>query len=271
MQYRRAATGTRGLLLAPALFLTLSAAAEAGLRADPVRVYLTPDQRHAAVEVSNDSDRDLTFHVQSLRWTQLDGSRNDYAEVDESRDGLTYFPQVKTLAAGESAIVRVGYAAAWPRSAELSYRLNIGELPNEVAGQSGLRMLIKLSLPLFVEPLEDTEPKVVVGPIALRQGRLVVPVRNHGPTRLSVGLVNAEVFDRSGQSLAVNRIAGQYVLPRSEWRFTSPLSDDVRRDAHRVLIALLTHELGDRLQCEWEVGEPSDCVRRPAGATSSSR
>ncbi|MBY6203273.1 fimbrial biogenesis chaperone [Halomonas denitrificans] len=128
-----------------------SPAAASGLQISPTRVDLDAEQPIAALHLKNGSDREIAFEIELAEWSQSGGS-----DQFEPTPDLLVSPPVFILPAGEEQVIRVGLAnRAITDGIESSYRLFIQELPDEEAASvNGLRMLVRLSLPVFVRPAE---------------------------------------------------------------------------------------------------------------------
>lgn len=120
------------------------------LNVTPVRVMLDAQHRSAAITVHNESDEAKVIQTELVRWTQQEGN-NMYAPT---RD-LLVNPPIFTLRPGKSQVVRVGLNRKADAQNELAYRLRLTEVPPPPKeGFTGLRIALRLDLPVYVQPKE---------------------------------------------------------------------------------------------------------------------
>jgi fimbrial chaperone protein len=99
----------------------------------------------------------MTFQAQVLAWTQAAG-------VDEHQvtSDLLVVPPVARVEPGASQIFRVALRRAPPRQQEMSYRLILEDVSAETApaaaGGASVRLQVRHSLPVFVEPEQHAGP-----------------------------------------------------------------------------------------------------------------
>lgn len=112
------------------------------LRVDPVQVVITDDRQAAAVSLTNNEDVPVTVHVYPLGWTQSDG-RDVYSKTD----AVIVSPRVATISPRGTQLVRVGFRN--PAIANGAWRLIIEEVPEQRSDTSGVRVALRMNLPLF--------------------------------------------------------------------------------------------------------------------------
>lgn len=137
-------------MAAAACVLTSTVAFAGGLQLEPVRVTLTPAHPTAALTVRNAGDAPMVVQLRPTAWAQRNG-QDAYAPTRE----LLATPPIFTLAPGATQVVRVGLRRAPDPRRELTYRLYLQEVPGPVSGTArghGLRVLLRLGVPVFVAP-----------------------------------------------------------------------------------------------------------------------
>lgn len=144
---------------------------------NPVRVELSARQNVAALKIRNSGDTDLAIQAQLVRWDQTQGKDR----FEPTRD-LLVTPPLVTIPAGSTQTLRVGLRVPPEPDQELSYRLFLQELPSpEGKDVTGLQMVTRLSLPVFVAPA-SAEASPGVRWVAQRgpAGRLLLAAYNAG-------------------------------------------------------------------------------------------
>jgi fimbrial chaperone protein len=208
----RAASCSPVVFLLAGLLLAMQASA-GGVSVSPTRVELSADQRIAALTLTNDSSRPYTLQMEASRWFQANG-RDDHEPTDE----LLATPPIFTLEPGESQVVRVGLRRSPDANQELSYRLFAQEIPEPTPeGFSGLHLVLRLSMPVFVAPARPaTEPVLSWHVESGTSGDLEVSATNDGNRRAYLTRVR---FSADGLSIEPGNL--RYVLPGASghWRF----------------------------------------------------
>ena len=206
--------------------------ASAGLvRIAPVRVDLNEATHTAVVELSNPGDTPMSIQVDAVTWRQsLDGT-----DHYESTTDILAFPPIFTIPVGESQLVRIGRTAPQSAEREQAYRLYFTELPPPPDdSKSGLRMRLRISIPLFSSPLAPRPGLRVVGS-EYEDGRLNVTLRNTGNTHLRV----SDFFAAERPDLDSSEPV-RYVLPGA----TTEYSLEVPAGAVVSTVQVVTDELG---------------------------
>lgn len=196
-------------LTAAAALLAAPVPAFAGsFRVNPVRIALVPNRPAAELTLTNVEQSPVGVRVTAVRWTQVNGE-----DVYEPTTDVIASPPIFTLAGGGTQLVRLGLRTRRPGAA---YRIYVEEIP--AAGQhSGVRVALKIDLPLHVLAEADAKPALSWAVRTDAQGNLVAEAHNGGT---GPGQVNAlEVQDGSGRTLGASRARGT-VLPGSTriWR-----------------------------------------------------
>lgn len=180
----------------------------------PVGLSLSAARDRGAITVSNRGKEPVVMQVQTVAWTQSDGQDR----YQPSRDLLVNPPLFK-LPPGGDQVLRVGLRQPPGGEREAAYRLFLREVPSAPAtgAQTGVRVLLELRLPVYVEPAR---------PLSVQQWSA-----RHGPDG---GLV-VEVFNTGNVHLAVRgltlRAAGAAAdtPPLATLRTHAPVLPDQRR------------------------------------------
>jgi fimbrial chaperone protein len=208
------------------LYLAAASPAAAGnFSVSPIRIDLSGAQPTAVITVHNNDAAPLLIQASTLAWSQPSGEEK-YADT---RD-LIATPPVFTLPPDGDQIVRVALRRGADPSRELSYRLLLAEVPQAATQDfTGLRVALRLSLPIFVKPA--VAPKADVAWQARRSpdGSLLVSATNNGTAHTQITDFDLQFADQADATkVAVTR----YVLPGSTVTWTVKAPAAVIRATH---------------------------------------
>lgn len=138
------------ILLAAALLAGLALPAQAAsLAVSPLRLDIKPGQQMTALTVSNTGKTPVLVQGQVQAW--LDSDKPD---ASGSNGGMMLSPPLFKLAPGGKQLVRIGWQqqTATPEH-ELAFRVFLQEVPDGTNTTPGLRVTLRLSVPLFAQPV----------------------------------------------------------------------------------------------------------------------
>lgn len=137
------------LFLAASVILWSCGALAAQLGVSPTRIELRARTPTAAVTVSNPNAEPVVVQTQTVTWRR-EGKEDRYATTTD----LIATPPIFTIAPNGTQIVRIGLRRPIGPSRELTYRLFLQEVPQESPkpNPAGVRIVLRLSLPVFVKP-----------------------------------------------------------------------------------------------------------------------
>jgi fimbrial chaperone protein len=135
--------------LALALLGGLAASAQAAsIAISPLRLDIKPGQQMTALTVSNTGQTPVLVQGQIKAWLE-----SDQPEASVSSGGMMLTPPLFKLAPGGKQLVRIGWKQQTATPAqELAFRVFLQEVPNAADTATGLRVALRLSVPLFVQP-----------------------------------------------------------------------------------------------------------------------
>lgn len=179
-------------LAALVLFLALEGAGCAGsFQVSPVRATLTPGQPVAALTVRNTGNSATVVQLQAMRWTQP-GDQDALVPASE----LLATPPIFTLAPGASQIIRVGLRQPADPDTERAYRLLLEEVPPPPEpGFTGLRLALKISLPVFVPASAAASADLQWHAVPSADGALLLSVHNNGRAHAHMSGLTAAMGD----------------------------------------------------------------------------
>lgn len=120
----------------------------ASIAVSPLRLDIKPGQQMTALTVSNTGQTPVLVQGQIKAW--LD---SDQPEASASNGGMMLTPPLFKLAPGGKQLVRIGWQQQTATPAhELAFRVFLQEVPNTGDIPTGLRVALRLSVPLFAQP-----------------------------------------------------------------------------------------------------------------------
>lgn len=201
----------------------LAAGAQGGaLTVTPLKVKLDDQTRSAALTVTNAGDEPRVVQVELVRWTQRDGQ-----DVQTPSGDLLVNPPLATVQPGQSQTIRIGLRRGADHAQELAYRLYLTEVPPPGERVNGLRIVLRLGVPVYVAPKAEARAAVhwLVG--RAPNGEVLLTLRNDGNRHLRIDDFKV-IAASTGQLLGASRkkvftlLAGQarrYALPLPRgWR-----------------------------------------------------
>ena len=146
-------TRLKGILIGGALGLltaSLAVPAWAGqFTVTPVRIYVAPKDRAAAVTITNEGDDELVMQADVYVWKQKPGGED---ELTLSED-LFLSPPIIKLAPKSRQVVRLAMLRPPKTREQLTYRVIVREIPEaRKAKTPELQIALAFSLPVFITP-----------------------------------------------------------------------------------------------------------------------
>lgn len=209
------------LIVSAAAMLPPTLTHAAALSVTPVRVHLSHDERTAVVTLRNGADHETVVQVEALAWDQAEGDDRLMATRD-----VIVSPAVFTLAAGKSQLVRLSLRREADATHELSYRLILQEVPSALEVQpSGLRVALRVSLPVFVAPRTAASPRLSWQATCCEGQALALEVTNLGTRHVRV--TDFAVSTPGATTPIATQQLAAYVLPGESrrWLLDTTLED----------------------------------------------
>jgi fimbrial chaperone protein len=213
----------RGLLLLACTLITAPAVAST-FNISPIRAQLSGAHRTEALTLTNVEDSPVVIQVHVVSWSQKSGLE----QLEDTRELLST-PPVLQIPANSQQIIRVALRRDPDPTQELTYRIIFEEVPQAAPKDfSGLRVALRLSVPIFVAPLQGkAKPEVVWQSRWLPNGQLEVAATNSGSGHLQVTDFEAQF---PGSLMPLRGVSSKYVLAgsRMSWVLTPP-ADAIRQ------------------------------------------
>jgi len=202
----------------------------------PVKIVLSASSRSALVILSNKTDEEARFEVSVSAWSE---DATGKAALDAS-DDLAVFPPLVTIPAGTERRIRVGLSKREPIVTERAYRLFLQEMPpsNVVTEQAGVRMLMRFSLPVFVQPAKPAG-RVSVEGLAIERGHVRFRLANAGNAHARIENATLAGKDSAGKTVFTKGLDLRVLLAGGGRDIDLVLSEDECRPSTALELRLL--------------------------------
>lgn len=159
------------------LAIAAAATATAGsFQVSPINPTLSNHHPVSALTVRNTGATPTVIQLDAMVWSQPDGV-DTYTPAPD----ILATPPIFTLPAGGTQVIRVGSRLPPDAKAERSYRLFLSEIPPPPkADFNGLRMALRISLPLFVQPTTPVAPQLEWRATPSDKGHIRIEATNRG-------------------------------------------------------------------------------------------
>lgn len=205
------------------LFFGTAPVRAAGFDVSPVEVVLGGHTRSQLLTLRNVAAHPIRFQLSASSWQQDASGKMTLKPTDD----IIFFPQLLSLAPGESRKIRVGSLVP-PGMREKTYRLAVQQLrpPPASASEEGastpkVQILVRMSIPVFIEPVKPMR-RTEIGDTRLSSGVLSFDVKNTGNVHVVVRKARVTGVDGGGQSVFSRQARGWYVLAGEQRDYQLP-------------------------------------------------
>lgn len=218
-------------LLAGFMFSTVSHAGS--FQVNPLRVELSTLEKSAVIRVQNTGDTPVTIQSQMLMWSQQGGKD----QLTPTREILVS-PPIFKLMPGLTQIVRVGLLREVDGVRELSYRLQMEEIPppREVDFK-GLQVALRIGMPVFVKPISTAVQDLHFSVGKPVNGNLDLRITNRGNAHAQ--LYGLTLHTQEGQVQAAHDNPF-YILPGQHRSISLKVVDLLKVDNEGLLAKVRT-------------------------------
>jgi fimbrial chaperone protein len=178
-----------------------------------VRVELSARQLHATLQITNSGDEKVTVQLHPVLWTMAGG-----VEALEDTNDVIFNPPIVTIMPHQTQAIRVGLREFGPSATEETYRLILEEVPaNFDSSLKGLRTVLRISIPIFVNPSVPAEAKLSWDLQRTPDGGATLSVSNHGNAHIQLRQFSMVADGATDPSFSQSSFV--YLLPgeRREW------------------------------------------------------
>ncbi|HXZ60882.1 MAG TPA: fimbria/pilus periplasmic chaperone [Steroidobacteraceae bacterium] len=218
-------------LLAMGVLAAAATAAASALSVAPIRVHLSSKERTAVLTVRNQEDSPVVVQVRPTAWSQPEGQD----QLDDTHE-LLVTPPIFTIPPKGLQVLRIALLREPDPARELPYRLVLSEIPPEVPAETtGLRVALRITLPVFVAARAKSAPELAWRHRWLPDGTLEIEASNHGTAHLQI-----TDFDVAGSTSATpaDLHAGNshYLLPGAAARWQLHPGSDLARGSQPLTL-----------------------------------
>jgi fimbrial chaperone protein len=201
------------IVVAYGLFLFLACVGvvnAAALGVSPVRVTLSENQKIGTLTVRNDGTEPVPMQMELMSWAQEEGE-DIYTPTRE----ILANPPIFTIPAGGSQLIRIGLRRAPDAQHERTYRIFVQELPPPPSPDfNGAKILMRISLPLFVLPKVTTKPMLRWKAVRTSDGALKISLINNGNAHIQIANFSLSLPD-SAQPWLTQQSASYVLMGKS--------------------------------------------------------
>jgi fimbrial chaperone protein len=210
---------------------------------DPTQIYIGGRTTSVLLTLRNESQQPLRFQLSVFEWNQ---SPTGEMELEPTED-IVFFPALLTVEPGETRRVRVG-STTTPEAREKTYRIFVEELPSLEPEASGVRVLTKMGIPIFVRPQKEQAVAELTG-LEHRDGELRFTLANNGTVHFVPQTITVRGLAGSTEAFT-QQLEGWYVLAggRREFSLAIPEGECSRVTSLAVDIEVASERLQQTLQ-----------------------
>jgi fimbrial chaperone protein len=199
----------KSIYFLPLIVQALMASPSMAFSLSPVKINLGKDTNSQDIEIFNDNPTEkLRIQVDSYKW----GQNTQGESILEPTREVVAFPTLLEIPPNSKRTVRVGVRVA-SASSEKTYRViikqlrnaNIGEATGAKQRKSELSLLVNMSLPVYVEPINVLR-KAELADGRLKDRKLVFIVSNTGNVRVEPGEAHLKALTANGEVVGDTKI-----------------------------------------------------------------
>ena len=212
----------------------------AALGVNPVRVTLSDKQKIDTITVRNEGAEPVSMQLEVSSWSKEEGE-----DVFSPTRELIVNPPIFTVPAGGSQLIRVGLRGNSDTQHELTYRVFLQELPNPASSDfNGAKMLMRISLPVFVLPKIVAKPVLRWRAIRTSDGGLKISITNDGNAHIQI--INFSLSQPGEAQPWIIQKYSDYVLTGQSFDWILPANSDYSIPQSGATIQLLAQtDFGD--------------------------
>ena len=160
----------------------VSVVSAASIGVSPVRATLSANQKIETITVRNTGSELMSVQLEVMSWSQQDGE-----DVFTATREVLANPPIFTVPPGGSQLIRAGLRRAPDARRELTYRIFMQELPPPPSPDfNGAKMLMRVSLPVFVLPEVAAQPALRWQAARTSDGALKISLTNIGNAHVQI-------------------------------------------------------------------------------------
>jgi fimbrial chaperone protein len=207
VSYRRRAISAIGAIATLTVLVGTEVALPGTFHVNPIRITLSPKSSSSLLTVRNDSTEKVRFQVGVFEWNQTPQGEMLLTATDD----LIFYPNLLAIEPGEERNIRVG-ANKSIVATEKSYRIFVEELPPaEKSDHSGIRILTKMGIPVFIQPAKQTV-QAQIDEMKMGGGEFSFEIRNAGNVHFFPRNIRVQGSGPQGETMLANQLQPWYIL-----------------------------------------------------------
>jgi fimbrial chaperone protein len=174
----------------------------------PVRIFIAPKERAAAITITNDGDEELVMQADIFEWKQKSGGEDDLTLSED----LFLSPPIIRMAPQSRQVVRLALLNPPKEGRQRTYRMIVREIPEARPPDQRIHVQIALafSMPVFVTP---PGAKRALTCTAERASASAVKVTCENTGNAYTQIRELSLATNEGANLAGEHVPGGYILP----------------------------------------------------------
>jgi fimbrial chaperone protein len=216
-------------LLATGMLAAADGAAAGALSVAPIRIELSPAKRTAVLTVRNQDDSPVVVQARPAAWSQVQGED----QLDDTGE-LLVTPPIFTIPPKGQQVLRIALRREPDPARELDYRLVLAEVPPAAAAETtGLRVALRITLPVFVAPQAHVAADLAWSHRWLADGALEIQAHNRGTAHIQI--LGFDVQSAGSAAGKLHTDTPHYLLPGTVERWELHGGDGAARDAQLII------------------------------------
>ena len=190
-----------------ALLFSTVAYATGSIQISPLRLELSDTHSTSILIVKNRANTPSLVQLELSAWSQ----QNNEEILEPSRD-ILISPPVFTIAANSEQIIRVVMRRKADSGKELTYRLFLREVEDksQIAKAGEIKVLLNISIPIFVQPIIKPQPKLLWRASVDAAQKIQLKLINEGSQHIQI-----KSFQLASGDKNLYQSSMRYVLPGS--------------------------------------------------------
>ena len=232
---RQRAASVIGAIFLLVGFVCTGAALAGTFHVNPIRIMLSPRNSSALLTVRNDSTEKVRFQVGVFEWDQTPQGEMLLNPTDD----LIFYPNLLAIDPGEERNIRIGSNKSIVAS-EKSYRIFVEELPPaEKSDHSGIRILTKMGIPVFIQPAKQSVQGQVADP-KISETEFSFEIKNAGNVHFFPRTISVQGRGPHGETILASQLQPWYILSGGVRKYSVEIPQG---DCHKLQSLMVEVEL----------------------------
>lgn len=195
------------------------------IKISPTRIDLSAREKIATLIVSSPNSSPILIQTELLRWTQENGE-----DIYTPTERLAVLPSAFSILPGQKQQLRIALQHP-PGDVESAYRLYVREVVsgNEPGYQGGLKIALRIGIPIFVEPLTQAV-EILDWDVTQKNNKIGVRLKNNG----NVHVLVEELALLHGNIILNQQSVFKYLLPMQSYQWSIPSKNNQKYSDYQI-------------------------------------